>query len=346
MTLSQCNQQVAGEVRELLYPRRCFTVEISAMMTFFSSRDFTKPSRPRVLTNRFKPFQPLPLTGYIEHWQFDLQFRAPYILLTEGHRCLLKFGRWERIDVDKIFLREGILEAVAQLAKLDSLGSIKIKFPCRCHIDNTRQEDYGDGWFWGGVDMPDEEVIQVIHDVLEPLKTLYFYGPVAFIAAQPVAIDQKPCDSSKCETRDTQCEQADCLAFVAKFDKLAEFLTRSSLPRTQLSSQHHSWLDIKHQAANLSCGFGITDSLLHLWTRAKFNGDVVGIAPSPLTDDLPRRAFAKAYKSTSANLKAAMEKERIAKAERLKGIKSGIQFQAKCDCVSRLRCTREDREKG
>ena len=316
MTLSQCNHQIAGEVRELLYPRRCFTVEISAMMTFFSSRDFTKPSRPRVLTNRFKPFQPLPSTGYIEHWQFDLQFHASYILLTEGHRCLLKFGRWERIDVDKTFLREGILEAVAQLAKLDNLGSIKIKFPCRCDIDNTRQEDYGDGWVLCGVDMPDEEVTQVIHDVLEPLRTLYFHGPVAFLAAQPLAIDQKSGDRSKCETRDMQCEQADCLAFVARFDKLAQFLTRSSLPRTQLSSQHHSWLEIKHQAANLSCGFGIIDSLLHLWTRTKFNGDVVGIAPSPQTDDLPPRAFAKAYESTSANLKAAMEKERITKAER------------------------------
>ncbi|KAL8756518.1 MAG: hypothetical protein Q9199_002882 [Rusavskia elegans] len=314
MALLRCNHQIADEVRELLYPQRCFTVEISAVMMFFSSWGLTERSKPGTTIDRFETFRPLPSTGYIEHWQLDLQFRAPYTLSREMHRYLRKFRRWKRIDVDRIFIREGILEAVAQLAKLETLGSLKIKFPCFCSMDNTKREDYDDSWsptYFDDLEVPDEEVIQLIHHVLEPLKTLCFQGPVMFIAAKPLANSSQSVDSPKYQTEDIQCEQAACLAFVTKFDKLAEFLGRSSLPRAQLSAQHHTWLEIKHRAAKLSCGTEITDSLLHLWTRAKFNQDVVGTAPGHKSDASPRRAFTKAYKFASTNLKAAITKEQL-----------------------------------
>ncbi|KAI4276617.1 MAG: hypothetical protein L6R38_005616 [Xanthoria sp. 2 TBL-2021] len=294
-------------------------------MMFSSSWDLTEPLKRGTTIDRFEIFRPLPSTGYIEHWQLDLQFRAPYTLSQEMHRSLRKFRRWKRIDVDRIFIREGILEVVAQLAKLKTLGSVKIKFPCFCSIDNTSHEDYDDSWSPTYVDdreIPEEEAVQLIHDVLEPLKTLYFQGPVMFIAAKPLANSSQSVDSPKYQTEDIQCQQAACLAFVAKFDKLVEFLGRSSLPRAQLSAQHHTWLEIKHRAAKLSCAPKITDCLLHLWTRAKFNQDVIGTAPGHKSNDSPRRAFTKSYKIAATNLKAAIKKERIADAEELERVKA------------------------
>ncbi|KAL8649408.1 MAG: hypothetical protein Q9226_005588 [Calogaya cf. arnoldii] len=344
MALMLCSRKVEKEVREVLCRQLCFTVEISATAMFFSSWKFTD-SRETATIDRFQNFQTLPSAGHIKHWQFDLQFRAPYDFAPkECHGIMRKFHDWRMVDVDRVFIREGVLEAVAQLSKFKALGSLKIKFPCLCRLPNVTTW----GWWASSTEnssIPSEGVIKLIHDVLEPLKTLKFQSPVKFIAAKLFGYNHNSIRRYRCQTENKQCEEAACQAFVTRFDKLAKFVGSSS-PRTRLSAQHHTWLDIKHRAEKLSCGFEITDSLYRLWARADFNQDTFKISNCK-SNDIRRREFNECYKDVSTDLKAAIKKEQIAKAEYLKlGKKERIARShtrgTDCECYPRRRCTKGD----
>ncbi|KAL8852326.1 MAG: hypothetical protein Q9221_002822 [Calogaya cf. arnoldii] len=313
---------------------------------FFSSWKLAG-SRETATIDRFQNFLTLPSAGHIKHWQIDLQFRAPYhFSQMENHLYMYKFHDWRMVDVDRLFIREGVLEAVAQLSKVKTLGSLKIKFPCLCQIPNNTT------WYPGWWDLSmenywlrSEGVIKMVHDVIEPLKTLHIQGPVKFIAARPFGYSRTSIGPSRCQTENHQCEKAACQAFISKFDKLAKFLGSSS-PRTRLSAQHHTWLDIKHRAAKPSCGFEITDSLYRLWARADLNQDTF-IISNCKSNDIRRREFNEFYKDVSTDLKTAIKKEQIAKAEHLKLVKSGrAQSHTRgtdCECHPRRRCTKVDR---
>lgn len=76
-------------------------------------------------------------------WQFNLRFNYPYSLLLNTHLSMPRanissFGA--SYDVEGVSMREGILEAVAELAKVEDLRSLKIKFPCLCQAYSSGSE--------------------------------------------------------------------------------------------------------------------------------------------------------------------------------------------------------------
>ncbi|KAL8724020.1 MAG: hypothetical protein Q9166_008174 [cf. Caloplaca sp. 2 TL-2023] len=218
-----------------------------------------------------------------------------------------------KCEVDKVFIREGLLEAAAELAKVENLGSLKIKFPCICPLYDAKSRTIHVGFSEspnGG-----ESLFHLIHDILGPLKSLRFRGPVTFIAAHPLVNEDNDIKGPWNQTHNTQCEHAACLAFVTRFNKLAKSF-ESSLPRTQLSTQQVIWLKLKHKALKQSYASEITNKLYHLWTLAEYNQDVFGWRGSSDSRDIQQREFNRYSKTVSDELKAVAKRERVRDAER------------------------------
>ncbi|KAL8767381.1 MAG: hypothetical protein Q9209_006071 [Squamulea sp. 1 TL-2023] len=211
MNLLISNKQVSNEACEVLYGLNCFTVIISdystTFMGFHSHHD------------RFETFPSLSSTKYIKNWQLDLHV-----------------GR-TRYDSR---IRESLLGISEELSKIDSLQTLKVKFPCLCDVTGDSPENQSS-----------DRASQTIKFILQSLKRLYFENKVTFIAARPFKKDEYSCwrhgRGESC-THATQCDRPDCLGFLASFDDFKHFLQSPSLPRVGLSDHQRKWLNVKQRA--------------------------------------------------------------------------------------------------
>ncbi|KAL8695582.1 MAG: hypothetical protein Q9224_003327 [Gallowayella concinna] len=248
INILRANKQIANEARAILYRHGIFTMEIPC-----STRHsiHCETLRSETLSDEFPK---LPSTDRVKHWQFDLHFRGLYSEAAEtmqpGYTSRHRAEAYQqKYHQDVLSIKEGILEAVTQLAKIEDLQSLTIKFPCRCQPRSTHWQNMHVGFS----QIPNVDVTLLISHVLQPLQCLSFKGPVTFIAAQPLLDNDNPLQGPWYQTGITQCQQSACLAFVAHFDKLATFLT-GPMPRRDLSSQQHQLLKIKKLIATLYGG--------------------------------------------------------------------------------------------
>ncbi|KAI4230394.1 MAG: hypothetical protein L6R36_000022 [Xanthoria steineri] len=244
MNLLLSNRKIWSEAREVVYKHSAFTVDIStsSALKFLALNTSPKDHLP------FEVIRPTASIDHIKDWQIELRFYAPYVSFT-----LPVGANWfSRIHGDEVYMGERILEATGQLAKIRDLRSLKIKFPCVC---------YGQAAF-GILYDPVGRISRSIHYFLEPLKCLRFHGSVRFIAARP---DSSSLHRPPVRMFDEQCQEPDCLAFIAQFRDLETSLRGPSSSVPQLPVQQRKWLEIKRRVGTLD------NSLYHmmlqrLWT--------------------------------------------------------------------------------
>ncbi|KAL8849543.1 MAG: hypothetical protein Q9221_005477 [Calogaya cf. arnoldii] len=214
-------------------------------------------------------------------------------------------------DVESVSMREGILEAVAKLAKFERVRSLKLKFPCFCRV----VRDGAGGYRLNPADSQphlDPKSCELMEVVLEPLKALRSHTHLRLIASQPLISEEGFRRQSWCRTRNTQCQQTVCLTFVAHLDYCARFYA-SSIPHNLLSVQDQEWLQIKHRESGLWKHPLIEHSLFILWTLTDINRIFI---PSALTGNT--KGFDVQLKIVSDKI-TAVEKERTLDSEQLEG---------------------------
>lgn len=285
--LLRCNRQIADEARNVLYRYGTCTMDISSCMVHHGDCEY---SRSKV---RFREFPTLSSSGQVKHWQFDLQFQGRYSdtqPVLPGYRYIHTYRtdiHQQKCRMDRVYMREGILETAARLAKIEHLQSLKIKFPCRCQPHNSK----GHIMHVGFSELEPKGRSRSIHAIFRPLKSLFFQGEICFIAAQPMVDSEDPTRGPCYQTRSIQCQEAGCLAFVARFDELGLFLG-SLLPRTRLSPQQRSWLDMKWETLrSRSYGSTISNIMFHLWMLMECNQDVFGWRGNARSQKIRQRVF-------------------------------------------------------
>ncbi|KAI4148587.1 MAG: hypothetical protein L6R39_002735 [Caloplaca ligustica] len=131
-------------------------------------------------------------------------------------------GATSTFVMDRLLNGEGVLEAVAELVKIEDLETLKVKFPCTCQTYRV-----GGGIVAGRFRPPTSETeFQSILKVLEPLKALNIQKSVMFIAARPCIGKGDDSRHLWWQTLNTQCQKPACRAFAARFRALKDFLPR------------------------------------------------------------------------------------------------------------------------
>ncbi|KAL8789208.1 MAG: hypothetical protein Q9213_001315 [Squamulea squamosa] len=146
-----------------------------------------------------------------------------------------------RTMTDSRHFRPRLQRSVSEeLSKIESLQTLKVKFPCLCDVTGDPPRNQSS-----------DSTSQTIKFILQPLKRLYFENKVTFIAARPFEKGEYSCwrhgRGESC-THATQCDKPDCLEFLASFDDLKRFLQSPSLPRVGLSDHQRKWLKVKQRA--------------------------------------------------------------------------------------------------
>ncbi|KAL8652419.1 MAG: hypothetical protein Q9226_004279 [Calogaya cf. arnoldii] len=227
MNLLVANKEVSHEAREVLYGLNCFTVLLS------SSTEFLPWSYQ---PDRYELFPSKPSMKHIKNWQLDLDLYTGY----------------ERS------IAAGLLDTSEELAKIDKLQTLKVRFPCICKATNDPNHL-----------LSRENRSATMKLILQPLKRLHFAKSATFIAAPTGTKSYGDIDVSY--TKSTQCTEANCLAFVASFDDLKHFLEDPTLSRLQPTEQQKQWLDIRQRLTRCRWSWlhGLTgqirSSLFILW---------------------------------------------------------------------------------
>ncbi|KAI4121323.1 MAG: hypothetical protein LQ338_006434 [Usnochroma carphineum] len=292
MSLLLSNRKISDEARGVAYRHFSATIGISTSRLYSDSR--------RRGQGMFDPTTDLPTPpseSNIRDWQLDLHFRTPYSSSYAQDQPWI-CGNLPSIEVDRLIIGEGVLQAVAALAKIENLQTLKVKFPCFCQKIHI-----------GGPSC--DRILQLIHKVLEPLKTLHIQNSATFIAAQPLVDGTHISRGPWWRTRDIQCQQPGCLTFTARLKDLKDFL-ESSLPRKRLSAQQLKWLDITHRVAKAEVynRYRIKHSLHHLWTLTESYRDVIADWHHR-SQDVRQREFNKYYKTVMSGHKAGIKEERV-----------------------------------
>lgn len=288
MNLLLSCRRVYIEAREVAYQNGSITMAIAIPnWSYWNRQSWGELFEAIGLRGRYRDFRPLPSIHHIKHWQLDLRFRSPLgtLRMHEIYAEILTV-----VELNQLFIGERILEAVAELAKLSDLQSLKVKFPCLCRLWRYPYFQY--------TGVASKDISRLMHKVLEPLNALKFQQSVTFVAA-------KPKDGAPDQTETAQCQEPGCIKFVACFTDLKGFL-ESSQPRRSFSPQQVRWLDIKHRAAEVRLydRDEIRASLFRLWKLTEWNWDVFAKGCRK-SRDVRQREFSTEYKAVCKGFKAA-----------------------------------------
>lgn len=302
LSLLLVNRKISNETREMVYSHNSVTVELSGQRIELLSSDL-----PRYWWSftpiRFQIFPITPSFRFIKHWQLNLRFRTHYSCSREQDTYCYD-GRpskhtFTKFEMDKLSISDRLLETASELAKLDEIQSLKVKFPCLCGICSYERAS-----------VPTEMLVRMLCSVLQPLRSLK--QPAMFIAASPTQVDAISFDLVSSQTCNTQCLEPACAAFVAQVQRLHRKQLQGSL-----SAQQRKWLDINHRAASIEEDWpaaSFTDvacSLERLWTLADFHQDVFNSKKGDQSLESRRRESNQYYKAAENNLKAAVKDAKI-----------------------------------
>ncbi|KAL8794794.1 MAG: hypothetical protein Q9182_007591, partial [Xanthomendoza sp. 2 TL-2023] len=203
---------VSNEAREVLYGSDTFTAVINSLSTRF----LTSSNSPR----SFEPFPVSPSTGYVKHWQLDVQHPR------------------QNAKAD-CFYADAILEVSEEFIGINDLQTLKVKFPCVCGVPNENGNDEDD---------VSEAQATYMRFLLQPLKRLRFTRNVTFIAARRYANNEYSYERHGLCNEDCtvpiQCQQPGCLKYVSLLDDLKERMM-STAPSESLLEQQRQWLEVK-----------------------------------------------------------------------------------------------------
>lgn len=214
MSLLLSNRQIYTEARKIAYGHASGTIEVSTSRRYKNEL----PGQLRYMLD----LSIEPLTSYavsnIKDWQLHLQFCCPY---SDSYPDYVHaMGATSTFVMDRLLNGEGVLEAVAELVKIEDLETLKVKFPCTCQTYRV-----GGGIVAGRFRPPTSETeFQSILKVLEPLKALNIQKSVMFIAARPCIGKGDDSRHLWWQTLNTQCQKPACRAFAARFRALKDFL--------------------------------------------------------------------------------------------------------------------------
>ncbi|KAL8769228.1 MAG: hypothetical protein Q9209_004729 [Squamulea sp. 1 TL-2023] len=234
MNLLLVNKQISDEARSVLYGLNRFTMLITPSNTLFLG-SFSKVD-----------FEPSPTTlslPYFKHWQMSL---------------------WPELEENNALIRDAILTACCEIAKIPNLQTLTLSIPCLCHhfefaalkrySQTSRLRHGGD--------------IEAIHDnyvcTLAPLNQLRFKGNVQIIAtAKPFddgydhlnPLDLPGMDKqeehtifSRCIHQ--QCPKPCCVSFAASFSSIRTNLIGNTTP-LRLTEDQNEWLELKKRVAEI-----------------------------------------------------------------------------------------------
>ncbi|KAL8894564.1 MAG: hypothetical protein Q9192_004219 [Flavoplaca navasiana] len=229
MNILLANRQISNEAREMLYGLNTFTVRLFRdEIIFLEEPDDVWPddiwTDPTSLS--------MPSLSYIKHWEIDIMFQE-----GSEHKS---FEADTPQEIQSMFghhddrygppsEEEAIIMVADHLAKIEGLQSLRVKFPCLCKIGDFNKTS-------------NDRYSRLLQDLLNHLKRLHVQGPVVFVAAQLNGLRNLHWRSVR--TRDYQCQQPDCLAFVASLDEVKTFVT-GKFHRKNITPPECKWLATK-----------------------------------------------------------------------------------------------------
>ena len=255
MNLLLVNKQISAEARKILYGLNTFTMVISTYhLSLLGSFDEVK--------SNLKPIHAPPSLPYIKNWQ---------IALWPEVRVFGSYGSGYGYGYGGFYEKDAILSVCSEIAKVDSLQSLKLSIPCLCHF--LAPEPFDD------FEVKDiEDVHNTLVDLLLPLNQLRFGGHVQIMTTpEPPSFPEKRDKKGYIRLANIphqQCSEPVCQSFAASFEPLRALLMGKSTPNS-LTPHQTKWLDLKSQVAEsgIDLWTGMSQALFDTWDALESGSD-------------------------------------------------------------------------